>query len=194
MGGGSRAGKMAMHNDGKPEVVLEKCVGCRSCAKVCAQDAITFGKDKRAFIDHELCAGCGRCLASCNHHAIGIEWDSANDALNRKMAEYALAVCQDRPGFHINVVNQVSPYCDCHSENDAAVIPDLGIFASSDPVAVDAASIEAVNKAFALSGSVIDERPAGPADDHFRRIHPGTDWNSQLDHAVESAWEAASTG
>ena len=184
MGGGSRAGKMAMHNDGKPMVSKDKCVGCGDCYKQCAQSAIRV-KGKKANIDQALCAGCGRCIGACNRHAIGIAWDSANDSLNRKMAEYALAVCQGRPGFHINVVNQVSPYCDCHSESDAAVIPDLGIFASKDPVAVDAASIEAVNKAAALAGSIVDERPEAPGGDLFRRIHPATDWSSQLDHAVD---------
>ena len=184
MGGGSRAGKMAMHNDGKPKVSEKSCVGCQVCAKFCAQSAITY-KAKKAKIDHGKCVGCGRCLGTCNYHAIVLPWDSANDSLNRKIAEYALAVCQNRPGFHINVVNQVSPYCDCHSESDAAVVPDIGIFASADPVAVDAASIEAVNKAVALGSSINDERPDGPKDDHFKRIHPATDWSSQLDHAVD---------
>jgi uncharacterized Fe-S center protein len=181
MGSGSRAGKMAMHNDGKPKVDPSLCVGCRVCAKFCAQKAISFQK-RKASIDQGLCAGCGRCLGTCNNNAIVIDWDSANDGLNRKMAEYAKAVVQGRPCFHVNVVNQVSPFCDCHSENDAAVVPDLGIFAGPDPVAVDAASIEAVNRAVALAGSIVDERPGGGGD-LFKRIHPGTDWRSQLEHA-----------
>jgi uncharacterized Fe-S center protein len=181
MGCGSRAGKMAMHNDGKPMVESKLCRGCRTCAKYCAQSAIVF-KKKKAVIDQKLCAGCGRCLASCNFNAIVIGWDSANDNLNRKMAEYTKAVVQGRPNFHINVVNQVSPYCDCHSESDAAVIPDLGIFASYDPVAVDAASIDAVNKAVTLSGTIVDDRPSEESD-LFKRIHPASDWRSQLEHA-----------
>ncbi|MDR2443749.1 MAG: DUF362 domain-containing protein [Deltaproteobacteria bacterium] len=185
MGSGSRAGKMAMHNDGKPQVVPEKCIGCKACAKYCAQAAISF-KDKTANIDHSLCVGCGRCLGACNSHAIDIAWDTANDKLNRKMAEYAKAVCQGRPNFHINIVNQVSPFCDCHAENDAAVIPDLGIFASFDPVALDAACIEAVNKANVLAGTIVDSRDSSESD-LFKRIHPATDWSSQLDHAQEIA-------
>ncbi|MDR1051058.1 MAG: DUF362 domain-containing protein [Deltaproteobacteria bacterium] len=181
MGGGSRAGKMVMHNDGKPKVDPGRCAGCGTCAKYCAQSAIAF-KSKKARIDEQKCAGCGRCIGTCNHHAIVVDWDTSGEALNRKMAEYAKAVVQGRPNFHINVVNQVSPCCDCHSENDAAVVPDIGIFASHDPVAVDAACIEAVNSAPALAGSINDERPGG-GPDHFRRIHPTSDWRSQLDHA-----------
>ncbi|MDR2301358.1 MAG: DUF362 domain-containing protein [Deltaproteobacteria bacterium] len=181
MGSGSRAGKMAMHNDGKPVIDRELCLGCKTCAKYCAQSAISF-KEKKAVIDENKCVGCGRCVGSCNYNAIGVEWDTVGDALNRKMAEYAKAVVQGRPSFHINVVNHVSPYCDCHNENDAAVIPDLGIFASLDPVAVDMASIEAVNQAMTLAGSIVDDRPGGGRD-LFTRIHPGSNWRSQLEHA-----------
>ncbi|MDR1608801.1 MAG: DUF362 domain-containing protein, partial [Deltaproteobacteria bacterium] len=174
MGSGSRAGKMIMHNDGKPSVEKDKCVGCGVCAKFCAQSAITF-KNKKASIHEAKCVGCGRCLGSCNQHAISNSWDTANSSLNFKMAEYALAVIQGRPNFHINVINQVSPFCDCHSENDAAIVPDLGIYASFDPVALDLASILAVNQAVGIRESVLSERGQDKAD-HFTNIHPTTNW------------------
>jgi uncharacterized Fe-S center protein len=182
MGCGSRAGKMEMHNDGKPAVNPKRCVGCRNCAKFCNQAAIKFGADKKAGIDAKLCIGCGRCIGSCNYHAIANRNASDVDALNCKMAEYAKAVLDGRPHFHISVVNQVSPYCDCHGENDAAVVPDLGIFASLDPVALDQACIDAVNAAPALPGSALSDVAAG-CPDHFTSIHPGTDWRVQISHA-----------
>ncbi|MDR2338736.1 MAG: DUF362 domain-containing protein [Deltaproteobacteria bacterium] len=181
MGSGSRAGKMIMHNDSKPVVDKKLCIGCKVCAKNCAQGAITF-EAKKAVINHDLCVGCGRCLGSCNQHAISNSWSSAPDALSKKMAEYAKAVVDGRPNFHINVVNQVSPFCDCHQENDAAIVPDIGIFASFDPVALDRASIDAVNNALALHGTIVDERKMRKGE-HFTSIHPITDWRVQLDHA-----------
>jgi uncharacterized Fe-S center protein len=183
MGSGSRGGKMIMHNDGKPTVDHSQCTGCGTCAKFCAQEAFSF-KNKKAVIDHKKCVGCGRCLGSCNYHAITNRWDTANSTLNFKMAEYALAVVQGRPNFHINVINHVSPYCDCHEENDAAVVPDLGIYAGFDPVALDLASIEAVNAAMGLSGSILEERPEKQGD-HFTTIHPTTNWRDQIAHAVK---------
>jgi uncharacterized Fe-S center protein len=114
MGSGSRAGKMHMHNDGKPEVAAGLCMGCRRCASFCAHDAFSFGNDKKAVINHEKCVGCGRCIGSCNYGAIYNPNASTNDLLNYKIAEYTKAVLDGRPSFHINVVNQVSPYCDCH--------------------------------------------------------------------------------
>ncbi|MDR1041697.1 MAG: DUF362 domain-containing protein [Deltaproteobacteria bacterium] len=182
MGSGSRAGKMAMHNDSKPQVSRKPCVGCGECRKFCAQDAITIA-DGKATIDHDKCVGCGRCLASCPQHAIANSWSSGPERVSLKMTEYALAVLDGRPNYHINIVNQVSPYCDCHSESDAAVIPDIGIFCGPDIVAVDRASIDAVNRAMPLTGTLGEEAKVGNGKDVFTSIHPTTDWRSQLDHA-----------
>ena len=109
-------------------------------------------------------------------------------ALSCKIAEYAKAVLDGRPNFHINVVNQVSPFCDCHDENDAAIVPDIGIFASFDPVALDQACIDAVNAAPGIASSIISERKKIPkydkgGMDHLTGIHPKTNWREQLDHA-----------
>jgi uncharacterized Fe-S center protein len=98
------------------------------------------------------------------------------------MAEYAKAVLDGRPNFHISVVNQVSPYCDCHGENDAAIIPDIGIFAGFDPVALDKACIDAVNAAPVIGTSILSERNRSRGD-HFTDIHPTTHWQSQIEHA-----------
>ncbi|AEF81430.1 DUF362 domain-containing protein [Leadbettera azotonutricia] len=188
MGSGSRAGKMAMHNDGKPQVDQKVCTGCKGCAKYCNENAIVFGENKKAKIDHKKCVGCGRCIGGCNFHAISNESGSSNDALNCKMAEYAKAVLDGRPSFHINVVNQVSPYCDCHGESDAPVVADIGIFASFDPIALDKACIDAVNAAPGIQTSILGDREHKHKDshghsDHFKDIHPTTDWRSQIEHA-----------
>jgi uncharacterized Fe-S center protein len=181
MGSGSRAGKMVMHNEGKPVVNAGRCTGCLTCSRHCAQEAISF-TDGKASINHDLCVGCGRCIGGCNFDAIANESGGSNAAVNYKMAEYAKAVLDGRPNFHISVVNQVSPYCDCHGENDAAVVPDIGIFASFDPVALDKACIDAVNAAPGNERSLIAERK-GKNTDHFTRIHPATDWRGQIAHA-----------
>jgi uncharacterized Fe-S center protein len=188
MGSGSRAGKMLMHNDGKPTVDQNVCTGCRVCAKFCNEKAIVFGADKKARIDQNRCVGCGRCIGLCNFHAISNQTDSSNEVLNRKIAEYTLAVLEGRPNFHINVVNQVSPYCDCHGESDAAVVPDIGIFAGFDPVALDKACIDAVNAAPGIASSILGNRErthkdAAGHEDHLTDIHPQTDWRSQISHA-----------
>ncbi len=186
MGCGSRAGKMDMHSDGKPTVDQEKCTGCKVCTRYCAHDAITVA-ERKASIDHTKCVGCGRCIGVCNFSATTAPFDANSDTLNCRMAEYTLAVVQNRPQFHISIVNQVSPYCDCHSENDSAIVPDIGMFASFDPVALDKACIDAVNAAPAIGGSIMSDCGCnhGHIGDHFKAIHPTTNWRSQIKHSEQ---------
>ena len=186
MGCGSRAGKMEMHCGGKPSVDQELCRGCHMCARNCAHDAISFDENRKASIDHNKCVGCGRCIGACNFDAIANNNYHANDELNCKMAEYAKAVVDGRPAFYINIVNQVSPNCDCHGENDAAIIPDVGMFASLDPVALDVACADACNRMPVLPGSQLYENlhREGVCDlhDHFCNSAPDTNWKSCVEH------------
>ncbi|MCI1931408.1 MAG: DUF362 domain-containing protein [Clostridia bacterium] len=179
MGCGSRAGKMEMHSDGKPNVSQEKCVGCGMCAKICAHSAISY-TNKKASIDLSKCVGCGRCIGVCAFNAIKPDWGVSIENFNKKMAEYAWAVVKDRPSFHINLVMDVSPFCDCHAENDIALVPNVGMFASFDPVALDKACADMVNKQPVLFGSAIE---GDKSDDHFHAMHPTTDWLGCLKHA-----------
>ena len=181
MGCGSRAGKMEQHKSGKPHVREKKCVGCGMCTKICAHDAITI-TDKKASIDHNKCVGCGRCIAICLRDAIVNTTDDSAVMLNRKIAEYTKAVVDGRPCFHIALVIDVSPNCDCHSENDAAIVPNVGMFASFDPVALDMACADAVNAQPAIRGTAADEGDHCDHD-HFHRMHPETCWMSCLEHA-----------
>ncbi len=102
-------------------------------------------RNRKSNIDHDKCVGCGVHLSmSCGCY--WARWGQSNDVLNYKMAEYAYAVLKDRPHFHISLVMDVSPNCDCHNENDLPIVPDVGMFASFDPVALDQACVDAVNK------------------------------------------------
>lgn len=184
MGCGSRSGKMEMHSSGKPYVKQSKCVGCKSCSKNCAHEAITFDDNRKASINHDNCVGCGRCIGSCNFDAINSPTDESNDILNKKIAEYSKAVLEGRPHFHISFVIDISPNCDCHRENDLPIIPDVGIFASFDPVALDVACAHACNKQPVILGSYLEEKEHH-THDHFINTHPETNWEVCIDHAVK---------
>jgi uncharacterized Fe-S center protein len=182
MGCGSRAGKMEQHCDSKPFVDAKQCVGCRLCAKICAHNAQDFSSGK-AVIDHNKCVGCGQCVSICPKDAISASYNSVPGSLDKKMAEYAWAVLEGRPHFHISIVMDVSPFCDCHPENDAPIVSDVGMFASFDPVALDQACADAVNKMPALvAGSILGERDRCHHD-HFKDVSPTTNWEIQLEHS-----------
>lgn len=193
MGCGSRAGKKEQHSSGKPYIKAKRCRGCRRCERECANDAMKFDADtKKMTVDPENCVGCGRCLGSCNFDAIAFKNDQANDLLNRRMAEYAKAVVDGRPAFHISLIVDVSPHCDCHGENDAPILPDLGMFASFDPLALDQACVDACLKAEPLPGSKLSDNLAKAAaegchdhleKDHFTNTTPESEWRSCLEHA-----------
>ena len=183
MGCGSRAGKMEMHNAGKPYVHTITCIGCGSCKKNCAHGAISI-ENRKASIDTGKCVGCGRCIGACPVDAVCTMGDEANDILNMKIAEYSLAVLKDRPNFHVSLVVDVSPFCDCHGENDTPIVPNVGMFASFDPVALDVACADAVNRQPVLAGSYLAEKEH-THHDHFTDTHPDTNWETCIDHAVK---------
>ena len=187
MGCGSRAGKMEQHSSGKPAVQEELCRGCHRCAKECGSDAIRYNENNKAVIDYEKCKGCGRCIGACNFDAIYSIDSSANEELDRKMAEYAAAVCADRPCFHISLVQDISPNCDCHGENDAPILPDIGMFASFDPVALDQACADACLNAQPLPNSQLGQNLAKPGwnchHDNFKDSNPNIEWKATLEQA-----------
>ena len=183
MGCGSRAGKMDQHCDEKPQVNPQKCIGCRRCARICAHDAPVF-TDGKARLDHAKCVGCGQCMGVCPKDAIEPSSVSHPGSLDKKMAEYTMAVLDGRPHFHVSLVMDVSPNCDCHPENDAGIVPNIGMFASFDPVALDQACVDAVNAAPMVPNSKLGDmakKKKGP--DHFSTVSPGTNWELQLAHA-----------
>lgn len=185
MGCASRRGKMEMHSAGKPRIDADGCKGCGKCIENCAQDAITI-VSKKATMEQDLCVGCGRCVAACPFDAVSVAMDEDKNILNSKMVEYASAVLRDRPAFHVTVICDVSPYCDCHGENDAPVIPDVGILASFDPVALDKACVDLVQKQPVIPGTRLHDNSKGcRPDDLLLCNHPKTRWESHFEHAAE---------
>lgn len=183
MGLGSRSGKQQMHSDVLPRVNLKACKSCKKCSKFCPTQAITVEDKKPAVIDETKCYGCGECVVTCPHRAIAISWRTTPQALQEKMVEYALGAVAGKQGKvgYISFVMDISPQCDCYGFNDIPLVPDIGMLASLDPVAIDQACIDLVNQAPALKSSVVEHKKAG--DDKFKEVHPGVDWEPQLLHA-----------
>ena len=188
MGCGSRAGKTEQHSSGKPHIDPDKCRGCRRCQRECANNGLVFDEAaKKMTVDKSNCVGCGRCLGACNFDAIAFDNDHANEVLNRRMAEYTKAVVYNRPCFHISLVVDVSPNCDCHCENDAPILPDIGMFASFDPLALDQACVDACLASAPLPHTQLTDNmdKSGFEDhhDHFTNSNPESEWRSCLEHA-----------
>lgn len=181
MGCGSKLGKLEMHSGSKPIIDEDKCVSCSLCLENCNQKAINmYGKAK---IDYDKCVGCGECIVVCPQKAISQTEKAQSKILNEKIAEYTYGVLKDKESFHINFIMNVSPNCDCWNSNDLPIVPDIGILASLDPVAIDKASADLVNKAEVIKGSVLDQIDNN--GDKFECIHGNIDYMSGLLYAEE---------
>jgi uncharacterized Fe-S center protein len=175
-----------MHSASKPYMKEENCVACGICIKNCPEKAITYNTKHKASIDYEKCIGCGQCVASCFYGAANAKYDQSAEILEEKIAEYAFAVLLGKQHFHINFIMNVSPDCDCFDVNDQALVPDIGIAASFDPVALDQACIDLVNQAPPIHDSrMFDKKPFKQGEDKFVHVHPEVHWKDCLEHAEE---------
>lgn len=187
MGCASVGGKLELHCASQPVIDREHCKGCLICVKHCAHDAIHLDAERKAVIDYSKCVGCGQCIALCQYGGAVMGPDDTAERLNYKIAEYTAAVLKDKPHFHVSFIMNVSPECDCWNHNDAAIVPDLGILASADPVALDKACADMVIQAPILHGNnclaTAHEHDDLCGCDKFHLMHPDTDWLAGLRHA-----------
>ena len=187
MGCASVGGKLELHCASQPVIDREHCKGCLICVKHCAHDAIHLDAERKAVIDYSKCVGCGQCIALCQYEGAVMGPGDTAERLNYKIAEYTAAVLKDKPHCHVSFIMNVSPECDCWNHNDAAIVPDLGMLASFDPVALDKACADLVIAAPVLStdnrlhNEHLHEHLEGA--DKFHLLHPDTKWEAALEHA-----------
>ena len=171
MGCATREGKLTQHCDVSPVVYADKCIGCGECEIVCPAGAIHIENNK-SVIDTSKCIGCASCMAVCPTMAMFVDVE-AGDKVQEKMVEYSLAVLKDKKdkaGF-FNFAIRINKECDCWGMENSRIAPDVGILASLDPVSIDKASFDLVNKAC--------------GKDIFKAAHPQQDGIKQLAHAKE---------
>ncbi|MGC8493417.1 MAG: DUF362 domain-containing protein [Syntrophobacteraceae bacterium] len=193
MGAASRKGKMAQHSGVAPKIVAKRCIGCGLCFEQCAHGAISIGDrpagaastSKVVQIDRELCAGCAQCIHACPQSALTINWNRDFPAFMEKIAEYAAGAIKGKENrsLFLNFLTQVSPACDCYPFSDAPIVADIGILASRDPVAVDQACVDLLNRSPHLPSSCLKGEEHYP--DKIRAVYPNLEWERQLMHAEE---------
>ncbi len=194
MGCSSREGKLSQHSNISPQVKGKACKGCQTCLSWCAQQAISMlplkpgveTKQGVASIDPKKCVGCGECILSCPSGAIQIQWNENIPIFQKKMVEHAYGAVQKKKGkvLYLNFLMQVSPACDCYGYSDTPIVKDIGILSSDDPVAIDQASVDLVNKEEGNRSSKLSKNWE-PDEDKFRAIYPEVDWSIQLAYAEE---------
>lgn len=185
MGCASRGGKQIMHSGLLPAIDESRCQGCGECVKWCPAEAITI-HEKKAKIDPKKCFGCGECTISCTNGAVRIVWDNSNERIQQKTAEFCLGVLKNKQkkSAFFNFLINVTPDCNCCSYSDASIVPDVGILASTDPVAIDQTAIDLVNSQPGNPNSAL-KRNRRPGQDKFRGINPDIDYRIILRYGEE---------
>jgi uncharacterized Fe-S center protein len=178
MGCASKKGKLKQH----AALTLEidnACKLCGECLRHCPADAITLDEVK-AHIDQDKCIGCAECMAACRFGAVRCNWGQETEVLQKSIAEHALGALKGKKGraTFFNFLLSVTKDCDCFgTPNMRKIVDDIGIAASTDPVAVDAAALDLVEKkagrklAELLENDKIDTRCQ---IDHAERIGLGS--------------------
>lgn len=194
MGCSSREGKLSQHSNISPQVKKKACKACELCLPWCPQEAIsmesseieTVGGRKVAKIDPKKCIGCGECILTCPNSAIQIQWNESIPIFQKKIVEYAYGAVKKKgqKAIYLNFLLQISPACDCYGYSDTPIVQDIGILSSEDPVAIDQASVDLVNREAGNRASKLSKNWE-PGEDKFRALYPEVDWSIQLAYAEE---------
>ncbi len=194
MGCSSREGKLSQHSNISPKVKEKLCKGCESCLGWCPSGAISIlylegeaqTNRRVARIYPQKCIGCGECILACPSGAIQIQWNESIPIFQKKMIEYAYGALMNKKGktLFVNFLTQISPACDCYGYSDTPIVGDIGILSSEDPVAIDQASVDLVNREEGNRSSRLPKNWE-PGEDKFRALYPEVDWSIQLSYAEE---------
>ena len=192
IGAASKVGKARAHMVHRfPQYFIEKCTGCALCLKWCPTGAISLVEGKAQF-DWSKCISCLCCPDVCKRYnkdpAVKLPKErfamreSFVARLIDNFAALVKKVGREHMGY-INFITEVTPHCDCPPYSDIPIVPEIGIVASLDPVAVDKASADLVNAAIGVPSSVLGNIKVGEAlktgSDKLRLV-TGKDWTKQI--------------
>lgn len=177
-------GKSEQHS-AKPIINQELCIGCKICMENCPVSALTVN-EKISGVDYDACQGCGKCLRVCPTHAIDFNWFVELPPFMERLTEYALGAAKGKIGRigYFNFLLNITPDCDCVPWSDHPFVPDIGILASSDPVAIDHAGYDLVNDQMGLKGSLLKSN-FEPGKDKFKGVWENTDGLIQIDYGAQ---------
>ena len=162
--------------EGGIEWISEKCVFCGRCVKACDTGAITIEHSRKKKLDifFHHCRFCRHCISACPKKALVMRESDGFRHFQEGMALTTKTVLDsfDRSRvLHINVLTNITMLCDCWGISTPSVVPDIGIVASHDIVAIETASLRLIKADRFIPGSLIGGRKLVKGEHLFEQIH-----------------------
>jgi len=158
VGCSSKQGKWWIHHNARLTVDPVKCTGCGECIPQCPVSAIEMVEGK-AYIMSDRCVDCAFCVDYCEPRALTSRTFPEIEEQEARIGETSAGIVKyfgDKAGF-INLAMDIVPLCDCDPFQGVPIVPDIGVLASKDPVALDRACIDLVNASPGIPGSMAEE-------------------------------------
>ena len=169
-----RKTRFALHSlEGKLKWQKSKCIHCNKCLDECTTHANSFNKDGEYEIFWHHCRMCLHCMLVCPTKAIKLV-DRKTERFQEGLARVAKLVLDNfKPGnvFHINVLTDITIFCDCWGMTTPSLVPDIGIMASEDIVAIEDATLKAIKVKDLIPGSITPPYKLGKGKHLFEKLH-----------------------
>ncbi len=124
----------------------ELCDHCDICIDECRYKANKFNEEGKYEIFFHHCTYCQHCVEVCPNNAITLTNSSFVD-FQKGMAiatEEVLKTFNKKNVYYINVLLNITMLCDCWGMSTPSLVPDIGIMASEDMVAIEKASLDMI--------------------------------------------------
>ena len=141
MGGVTKETKIKIHDGSYPIYEKDACTYCGVCAKACPFHALKVSKDSWVY-NEKACFGCGACVDACPAKALHYQ----DTDLQYLLACAAKACVQGKTVVYLNELKRIAKGCDCDPNAGPVICPDIGYLVSDDPVAIDKATLDVIDK------------------------------------------------
>ncbi len=172
-----------------PKIDPEKCLGeeCQACFKKCPTQCLGIRNNVATVVKPDDCVLCSHCVSVCRQvakkNAVSLGWITDNDEQARRFAENAAGVVKGLGAerlYYINVLIDTSPMCDCVNHTPYRMTQDIGLLASDDPVAIDQACVDMINRAPNAAGPNTPLENIKEGDDKLAYAHAKKDKDGNI--------------
>ncbi len=158
----SKGGKVRAHTGPQFDINFNSCSpDCVNCLKICPTSALTKDKDGKLNFKEDLCKLCFMCASTslCKEKVFNLGTSTREEFITQFVdnAKGVVDYFGKDKIFYINYAIDITYQCDCTGGSDIPFVPDIGVLASLDPVAIDQATVDLVHQSSINPHSILSE-------------------------------------